>query len=165
LERLSAHTAEVNMRLVLPNDFLFKVDTASMRHGLEVRVPMLDEDLVAFGLSLPHALRANRRTGKLVLRGVAERRLPPAVVHRRKQGFGVPVDRWVDRDFKGNLMTALLEPASRLPEYLDREVYEPWVQSFCSDTGIPGLGRDELYQRIVMLLALDLSLKDQAQAR
>ena len=77
-DRLSAHTIEVNMRLVLPNDFLFKVDTASMRHGLEVRVPMLDEDLLAFGLSLPHTLRANRSTGKIVLRGVAERRLPPA---------------------------------------------------------------------------------------
>jgi asparagine synthase (glutamine-hydrolysing) len=50
LERLSALTTEVNARLVLPNDFLFKVDTASMRESLEVRVPMLDEDLFAFGL-------------------------------------------------------------------------------------------------------------------
>ena len=165
LERLSAHTAEVNMRLVLPNDFLFKVDTASMRHSLEVRVPMLDEDLVAFGLSLPHALRANRSTGKLVLRGVAERRLPAAVVRRRKQGFGVPVDRWVDRDFKDNLRTALLEPTSDLPQYLNRDMYEPWVRGFCSDAGVPGLSRDDLYQRIMMLLALDLTLRDQSQSR
>jgi asparagine synthase (glutamine-hydrolysing) len=43
LERLAAHTTEVNIRLILPNDFLFKVDTASMNEGLEVRVPMLDE--------------------------------------------------------------------------------------------------------------------------
>ena len=53
MERLSAHATEVNTRLVLPNDFLFKVDIASMKESLEVRVPMLDEDLFAFGFSLP----------------------------------------------------------------------------------------------------------------
>ena len=52
------HT-EVNTRLMLPNDFLFKVDTASMRESLEVRVPMLDEELFAFGLSLPHRLKVD----------------------------------------------------------------------------------------------------------
>ena len=53
LERLSALATEANVRLMLPNDFLFKVDTASMKESLEVRVPMLDEDLFVFGLSLP----------------------------------------------------------------------------------------------------------------
>jgi len=163
LDRLFAHTVEVNMRLVLPDDLLFKVDAASMRHSLEVRVPMLDEDLVAFGLSLPHALRANRKTGKIVLRRLSERRLPLGVAERRKQGFAIPVDRWVDRDFKDNLRMALSDPASRLPQYLHRDVYTPWVQAFCSDAGIPGLSRSELYQRIMMLLALDLTLKPQAQ--
>src|SRR2546423_14690473 len=62
LERLSAHATEVGMRLTMANDYLFKVDAASMRESLEVRVPMLDEDLVAFGLSLPHHLKAQGRT-------------------------------------------------------------------------------------------------------
>ena len=51
-------------------------------------------------------------------------------------------------------------PRARLPHYLNRDVYEPWVQSFCSDTGISGLPRNHLYQRVVMLLALDLTLKN-----
>ena len=55
IERLSAQATEVNIRLVLANDFLFRVDLASMRESLEIRVPMLDEDLFTFGLSLPHA--------------------------------------------------------------------------------------------------------------
>ena len=75
LERLSLHTTEVNTRLVLPNDFLFKVDTASMKESLEVRVPMLDEELFAFGLSLPHRLKVDGRTCKRVLRAIAQRQV------------------------------------------------------------------------------------------
>ena len=74
-----------------------------MKESLEVRVPMLDEDLFAFGLSLPHQLKVNGRTCKRVLRGVAERKLPPAVANKPKLGFGVPVDNWVDAEFKTNL--------------------------------------------------------------
>jgi asparagine synthase (glutamine-hydrolysing) len=157
VDRLAAHAAEVNMRLVLPNDFLFKVDTASMRHGLEVRVPMLDEELVAFGLSLPHALRANLRRGKIVLRGVAKRRLPSAIVRRRKQGFGVPVDRWVNGDFRDNLRD-LLGPQCHVAAYFDPSRYGPWIRAFCSGATLSGLPRGELYQRIVMLAALELQL-------
>jgi asparagine synthase (glutamine-hydrolysing) len=159
VDRLVAHTVEVNMRLVLPNDFLFKVDTASMRHSLEVRVPMLDEDLIAFALSLPPALRANRGAGKIVLREVAKRRLLSSVASRPKRGFAVPVDTWVDSDFKDNVRCTLLDSGSRLPEYLNPRVYEAWVHDFCLEPGSSDLGRDNLYQRIVMLLGLDLALR------
>ena len=79
-----ALATEANIRLVLPNDFLFKVDTASMKESLEVRVPMLDEDLFAFGLpsTSPQGQGSNC---KRVLRGVAERRLPPAVAKKPKR--------------------------------------------------------------------------------
>src|SRR5581483_2730822 len=52
LERLSALTVEADTRVRLANDYLPKVDAASMRHSLEVRVPMLDEDLFDAGLTL-----------------------------------------------------------------------------------------------------------------
>ena len=121
LERLLRTATEVNTRLVLPNDFLFKVDTASMRESLEVRVPMLDEDLFAFGLSLPHCLKVNGRTCKRVLRAVAKRKLPPEVANKPKWGFGIPVDTWVNADFKARLRDALLGPSSRLPEFFRPE--------------------------------------------
>jgi asparagine synthase (glutamine-hydrolysing) len=53
LEQPFAHMTEASIRLTLANDYLFKVDITSMKESLEVRVPMLDEDLCAFGLSLP----------------------------------------------------------------------------------------------------------------
>ena len=100
-----------------PNDFLVKVDAASMRHGLEVRVPMLDEDLVAYGLTLPHRLRVDGRAGKRVLREVARRQLPRAVVDQPKQGFTIPVDRWAGRPSGSSFVTrcSVREPARRPP--------------------------------------------------
>jgi asparagine synthase (glutamine-hydrolysing) len=159
LERLSSLAVETNVRLVLPNDFLFKVDTASMRHGLEVRVPLLDEDLMDAGLALPHGLRVEGRQGKRVLRSIARRHLPAEVIDRPKQGFVLPVDSWVTREFKDELRSTLLEPGSPVADHLAREVYTPWVESFCDGEQHQGLSRLALYQRATMLLALDLGLR------
>jgi len=159
LERLSAHATEVKMRLRLPNDYLFKVDLASMRSSLEVRVPMLDEDLVQFGLTLPHRLKVRRRTGKQVLRGVARRHLPPKIADKKKSGFGVPVDRWVDGDFKTRLRELLLGSDLPLQDYFRREAYEPVVTAFCENRPHPAISRGGLYERVIMLLSLALALR------
>ena len=158
LERLSALATEANTRLMLSDDFLFKVDTASMKEGLEVRVPMLDEDLFSFALTLPHHLKVQGRTCKRILRAVAQRWLPTEVANKPKMGFGIPVDRWVDSDFKEGLREALLGSNSRLPEYFTPEVYRPMVEAFCTGQSCPGISREGLYQRAIMLLALQLAL-------
>jgi asparagine synthase (glutamine-hydrolysing) len=165
LERLSAHAVELNVRLMLANDYLPKVDAGSMRHSLEVRVPMLDEDLIAFGLTLPHALRVDGRKGKRLLRALAARHLPPSIAARPKQGFSVPVDRWVDSSFRVSLRESLLGAGSPVGDYFVRRVYAPWVEAFCQGRTLPGLSREGLYQRVMMLLALDLALKDLAEDR
>jgi asparagine synthase (glutamine-hydrolysing) len=158
LERLSAHTTEVNARLVLPNDFLFKVDTASMRESLEVRVPMLDEDLFAFGLSLPHSLKVKGRTCKKVLREVANRKLPPVIASKPKCGFGLPVDSWVDAQFRSRLKEVLLGSTSKLPEFFRPEVYGPVIEAFCERRLHPSISRQGLYQRAIMFLSLQSAL-------
>lgn len=158
LERLSALATEASVRLTLPNDFLFKVDTASMKESLEVRVPMLDEDLFDFGLTLPHRLKVNGRTCKRVLRAVARRRLPPAVANKPKWGFAIPVDRWVDKDFKARLRDVLLDPSSELPEFFRPEAYRPIIEAFCAERPFPGMSRQALYQRAIMLLSVHLTL-------
>jgi asparagine synthase (glutamine-hydrolysing) len=160
LEYLSALATEVNIRLILPNDFLFKVDTASMRESLEIRVPMLDEDLMAFGLTLPHRLKANGKVCKRVLREVAGRRLPAEVAGKPKCGFGIPVDTWVDADFKARLRQTLLGSSSRLNEFFRPEIYRPWVEAFWAGRSYPGISRQGLYQRAIMLLSLHLALSE-----
>jgi asparagine synthase (glutamine-hydrolysing) len=158
LERLSARLTEIDLRLALPNDFLFKVDTASMMESLEVRVPMLDESLVNFGLSLPYRLKVKGNLCKRVLRDVAAMRLPPAVAEKPKKGFAIPVDVWVNSAFKLRLRDTLLGRVSRLPDVFDRDVYQPWVESFCNDKACVGLSRATLYSRAILLLTVHLAL-------
>jgi asparagine synthase (glutamine-hydrolysing) len=157
LERLSALATEINIRLTLPNDYLFKVDTASMKESLEVRVPMLDEDLFAFGLSLPHHLKVSGRICKRVLRGVAERRLPTAVANKPKRGFAIPVDTWVDANFKSQLRETLLGSSSRLSEFFRPEVYRPIVKAFDQGRPYPGMSRQDIYQYTVALISVQIA--------
>ncbi len=157
LERLSAHATEVQTRLTLADDYLFKVDTASMKESLEVRVPMLDETLFDFGLTLPHRLKVREKTGKRILRGVAAKRLPASVASKPKGGFMIPVDRWVDSEFRARLLDTLLGPGSALPQFFRQEAYKPIVEDFCEGRQSPGISREGLYQRAIMLLSVQLA--------
>lgn len=166
LERLSALGTEVRTRLSLPNDYLFKVDMGSMRHALEVRVPFLDEDLFQFGLSLPHDLKVNAGRGKRVLREVARKRLPLSVVERKKWGFGIPIDTMVDIRFAGQVREALLGPGSRIGDWFDLGEVRTLVDQFSGvSSSTTALSRQGLYQRIIMLLAIQVITEDVARDR
>jgi asparagine synthase (glutamine-hydrolysing) len=84
-----------DLRAYLPEDVLFKVDRMSMAHGLEVRVPLLDHKLLEWLFRLPFHLRFHHGRGKYLLRKVASRYVPPAVLKPRKQGFTIPIDQWL----------------------------------------------------------------------
>jgi asparagine synthase (glutamine-hydrolysing) len=159
LERLSAHATEINVRMRLTNDYLFKVDTASMRESLEVRVPFLDENLFAFGLSLPHSLKVEGRNCKRVLREISKTHLPQEIANKRKMGFGIPVDNWVDHDFKIRLREEVLGSTCCLQEYFQPGIYRPIIKAFCEGRSLPNISRQGQYQRVIMLLAVYLALE------
>lgn len=79
----------------LPNDYLTKVDTATMAASLEARSPFLDVDLVEYVLRLPLDVSFPRGRLKALLQPIVSRHLPPAILHRPKTGFGVPVGDWL----------------------------------------------------------------------
>jgi asparagine synthase (glutamine-hydrolysing) len=79
----------------LPDDILVKVDRAAMSVGLETRVPLLDPEVAAFAWRLPLGHRIDGGVGKAVLRRVAYRHVPRALLERPKMGFRVPLDHWL----------------------------------------------------------------------
>ncbi|HEY0970481.1 MAG TPA: asparagine synthase (glutamine-hydrolyzing), partial [Gemmatimonadales bacterium] len=84
-----------HMHVVLPCDALFKVDRMSMAHGMEVRVPLLANDMLDYGARLPLEMRADGRRTKEPLRSIAETLSPTVARHTGKRGFGFPVDTWM----------------------------------------------------------------------
>jgi asparagine synthase (glutamine-hydrolysing) len=154
LERLGSLAVEASVRLLLGSKFLFKSDMGSMRESLELRVPLLDEDLTDFGLSLPHHLRIEGRTGKRVLREVAARHVPPEIARRPKQGFSMPIDAWMDDGFRRAMRDELLEPSGPLFGVLRRERVVPLVEAFAGRTSASGLTQQALHDRILTLMAL-----------
>lgn len=85
---------------VLPYDMLHKVDTASMRYSLEVRVPLVDVKLARLAFSLPGDWKLHGLKRKWILRQVAARYLPQEVIERPKGGFGIPVGEWLRREMR-----------------------------------------------------------------
>jgi asparagine synthase (glutamine-hydrolysing) len=81
-------------RLYLQDDMLVKLDRASMMHGLEARVPFLDNDVVDFVRRLPWRWKLRHGQTKFLLKKALESVLPHDVLYRQKKGFGVPVGAW-----------------------------------------------------------------------
>ena len=79
----------------MSEDILTKVDRATMRTSIEGREPLIDHRLVEFALGLPFRLKRGALGTKHLLRKVLYRHVPRALVERPKQGFGVPVGRWL----------------------------------------------------------------------
>ena len=98
----------------LPGDLLVKMDIAAMAHGLEVRSPLLDQNVVALGASLPSKLKCRPGISKFLLKKLAERYLPKDLVHRKKQGFSTPVSAWL----KGDMSTFLKDHLEAARPYL-----------------------------------------------
>jgi asparagine synthase (glutamine-hydrolysing) len=111
---------ELDIKTYLTDDILTKVDIASMAHSLEVRCPLVDQELMVFAASLPGDVKMRGLTTKLILREVAKPLLPPEILKRRKQGFGLPIDRWMREDLAPLSHDVLLDQTAR-----ERGIFEP----------------------------------------
>ena len=120
----------LEIRSSLPDELLMYADKLSMAHGLEVRVPYLDKEVVEFAERLParFKIRAGRR--KWLHRKVCEAFLPRAILARKKRGFAVNVvDEWFHRSLDSRMGRYLLDDDSSMFRFLNPRLSAGWSTS------------------------------------
>ena len=119
-DNVLARSLAANFSTYLVDDLLVKADRMGTAHGLELRVPFLDTDLVEYAAGLPASVLRRRATLKYVLREAFSDVVPPAVLDRGKQGFAVPLPEWFRGPWRGVLQERVLTADAKLWEWLDR---------------------------------------------
>jgi asparagine synthase (glutamine-hydrolysing) len=98
----------IDIKTYLVGDILTKVDRASMAHSLEVRVPILDHELIEWAATVPPALKLRGGEGKHVLKKAVARPVAREVVYRPKMGFAVPLARWFRAELRERVRSRLV---------------------------------------------------------
>ncbi len=110
-----------DIRRFLADQILVKVDRASMAHGLEVRSPILDKEVAAVAARISPAAQLGRGEQKLLLRQLAYRYVPRAMLERPKQGFSVPLVRWFRNELEPEIRRAIDDESSPMWQFFDRK--------------------------------------------
>lgn len=137
---------------ILPDDFLVKVDRASMANSLEARTPLLDYRLVEFAFSkIPSTWKVHGGETRRVEQILAKRLLPPQLDTKRKQGFSIPLDDWLRADN----CQLLRKYMPYLPSCINRDEIERLIA---------GLFRGRTNgARLYALLVLGIAMKNKGQ--
>ena len=138
---------------VLADDFLVKMDIATMASSLEGRSPFLDHVLVEHAVSLPDRVRASAFQTKPILREIAKDWLPAAVVKAPKRGFEVPMAAWLRDELRPFLVDRLLTPDAHLNALVCPEAVRRLVDEHLSE-------QREHASRLWALLFLECWLRD-----
>jgi asparagine synthase (glutamine-hydrolysing) len=100
---LLADLLAFHRRMHFTSEFMNKVDGGTMHYAIEARSPFLDHKLWEFAAKLPPAIHFHEGRLKAVLREIARRHVGPEVAFRQKQGFTIPVERWLATKWRGHL--------------------------------------------------------------
>lgn len=148
------------MRLRLHADYLRKVDVASSAHGLEVRVPFLDNAMLDFAAALPIGMKLSMGgSTKILARRLAQQLLPRDISTRSKQGFSLPLDHWAGPPMRAYLRDLLLSSQSRTRSILDSHSVAQIWNAFDRPAETPGPSRYQRYQRVFLLAALEIWMR------
>ncbi len=122
----------LDIKTYLVDDVLVKVDRASMANSLEVRSPLLDHILMEMVARIPSKLKLHGRKGKYILKKALEPVLPSRILARPKQGFAVPIARWMRKEIKETTADLLLtpDPMGVLNSQSVRELWDKHQEGF-----------------------------------
>jgi asparagine synthase (glutamine-hydrolysing) len=130
----------------LPGDLLVKADVASMANSLELRSPMLDVNVVEWGISLPRKYKIKGLETKHILKDVARSLVPANLIDRPKMGFGIPRAEWLRNEMKEMLIDTLTDSTSS-----QRGWFNSIEMGKVIDQHMGGVDRDNLLWPMLML--------------
>jgi len=110
----------LDSKTYLPSDILTKVDRMTMATSLEARVPLLDHELIEFVQTIPAQLKLKGTETKYIFKKAMEGIVPHEILYREKQGFGVPINEWINSQLKERIHGILSEKRT-----LERGYFEP----------------------------------------
>jgi asparagine synthase (glutamine-hydrolysing) len=130
----------------LPGDLLVKVDLATMANSLELRSPMLDVNVVEWGLSLPRNYKIKGFETKHILKDVARSLVPANLIDRPKMGFGIPRAEWLRTGMKELVMDTLTDSTA-----IQRGWLKPVEVKKVLDLHFAGQDKDNIIWPMLML--------------
>ena len=130
----------------LPGDLLVKVDIATMANSLELRSPMLDVDLVEWGLSLPRSYKIKGFETKHILKDVARSLVPAELIDRPKMGFGIPRAEWLRTEMREMVVDTLTDATASQRGWFNTKEVKRVI-----DIHMAGEDRDNILWPILML--------------
>lgn len=148
----------LDSKTYLPGDILTKVDRMSMAVSLEARAPLLDHKLVEFVTRIPPSLKLHGGAAKHLLKQAVRGLVPDEILDRPKQGFGVPVQEWINRQLKDRIRETLTERRT-----VERGIVRPEYVKLLLDEH--GRGRRDHSAPLWSLLMLELWYRTFSDAR
>lgn len=110
----------LDSKTYLPADILTKVDRMSMAVSLESRVPLLDHKLIEFVCTrIPASMKLKGLETKHIFKRAVRDFVPAEILDRPKQGFGVPIDQWINQQLRGRVRETLTEPRAIQRGYIE----------------------------------------------
>lgn len=133
----------------LKDDLLVKVDIASMRYALEIRVPLLDYRVAEFALNLHPSLKRRNGVDKWLLKQVLYDYVPKEIIERPKWGFAIPISRWLSKELKPLMMEYTSAEMCQKHGLVKPKKVESLVQRYLA-------GEQWLYNRIWAIIQLHM---------
>jgi asparagine synthase (glutamine-hydrolysing) len=110
----------LDSKTYLPGDILTKVDRMSMAASLEVRVPLLDHKLIEFVCRrIPASMKMKGLETKYIFKRAVSDLVPAEILNRPKQGFGVPIEQWINDQLRERVRGTLPEPRTQQRGYIE----------------------------------------------
>ncbi len=114
----------LDSKTYLPGDIMTKVDRMSMAVSLEARAPLLDHELIDFVTRIPASMKMRGLETKYIFKRAVRDFVPAEILDRPKQGFGMPIEQWINNQLRGRIRDTLTEPRTRQrglvnPGYVD----------------------------------------------